>query len=147
MFESGKFSSAEINFIVHATEDETKLLHAIKEVLAITTISFSPTYFEGHFGNKILLLSAALTAEGALTLSSKIFSSLNNIDRNQLSNYLQEYADENGNLYIRLDKQKIVRHNLALGGSDPLRIKFRAVRLFKPYQNLQNYRGGLPSAE
>ena len=141
-----RFSSAEINIVVHATEDENKILHSLFDVLSIPSEKFSYSFSEGHWGNKILVLTATIDGQVAKDLILKIISLLNSIDRYHLSNFFDKYVDEKGNLYIRLDKQRICKGRISLSERDSIRIRFRPVRRYKPSNNLQNYRVLLASS-
>jgi RNA binding exosome subunit len=136
-----RLSSAEINVLVHATENENKILHSINNVLSISAEKFSHPVSEGHWGNRILLLTATIDGQSAKDLVVKIMSSLNSNDKHLLSNLFDKYIDEKGNLYIRLDKQRICNGKVSLSESDSIRVRFRPVRRYKPSSTLQNYRG------
>jgi RNA-binding protein len=141
------FSTAEISIIVHATENQDKILQSIKNVLSISPERFSSNTSEGHWGNKIILLSAVITTAEANSLISKILSTLNKIDRHSLSDFVDNYIDEKGNLYIRLDKQKICQGRTSLSDNDSIRIRLRPVRKYKPTRILESYRRLLTSSE
>jgi RNA binding exosome subunit len=141
------FSTAEISIIVHATENQDKILQSIKNVLSISPERFSSNTSEGHWGNKIILLSAVITTAEANSLISKILSTLNKIDRHSLSDFVDNYIDEKGNLYIRLDKQKICQGRTSLSDNDSIRIRLRPVRKYKPIRILESYRRLLTSSE
>ena len=139
-----RLSSAEINVLVHATENENKILHSIDNVLSISAEKFSYSASEGHWGNRILLLTATIDGQSAKDLILKIMSSLNSNDKYLLSSLFDKYVDEKGNLYIRLDKQRICKGKISLSESDSIRVRFRPVRRYKPSNTLQNYRRLLP---
>lgn len=141
------FSNAEISIIVHATENQDKILQSINDVLSISPDRFSSNTSEGHWGNKILILSAVISTAEANSLISKILSTLNKIDRQTLSDFFDHYIDEKGNLYIRLDKQKICQGRASLSDNDSIRIRLRPVRKYKPTRRLENYRRLLTSSE
>jgi Predicted exosome subunit len=141
------FSNAEISIIVHATENQDKILQSINDVLSISPDRFSSNTSEGHWGNKILILSAVISTAEANSLISKILSTLNKIDRQSLLDFFDHYIDEKGNLYIRLDKQKICQGRASLSDNDSIRIRLRPVRKYKPTRRLENYRRLLTSSE
>lgn len=142
-----RFSTAEISIIVHATENQDKILQSINNVLYISPDRFSSTSSEGHWGNKILLLSAVLESTEANSLIARILSGLNKIDRHSLSDFFDNYIDEKGNLYIRLDKQRMCQRRTSLSDNDSIRIRLRPVRRYKPTKILENYRRLLISSE
>ncbi len=135
-----RFSSAEINIVVHATENENKILHSLYDILSIPSEKFTSLVSDGHWGNKISVLTATIDGQVAKELILKIICMLNSVDRYHLSNFFDKYVDEKGNLYIRLDKQRICKGRISLSDSDSIRIRFRPIRRYKPSSNLQNYR-------
>jgi RNA binding exosome subunit len=74
-------------------------------------------------------------------------SLLNSSDREHLSSALPEYSDERGNLYLRLDKQRICQGKVSLSETDAIRIRFKPVKRYRPSGNLESYRGLLSSTE
>ncbi|MFL6474656.1 MAG: RNA-binding domain-containing protein, partial [Nitrososphaera sp.] len=103
---SFKFASAEINLVLHATEDEDKVLRAIEDVLLVPTKRFLRSTSEGHYKNRIIIQKAILSSHEAVSLANRVISLLNSADREHMSRLADEYSDEKGNLYIRLDKQR-----------------------------------------
>lgn len=133
--------------VLHATEDGNKVLQSIHDVLSVPLERFSVSPSEGHYKNKILLLKAILSSQEAGELARRIMSLLNSSDREHLSSSLPEYSDEKGNLYLRLDKQRIVQGKVSLSEADAIRIRFRPVKRYRPSGNLESYRGLLSSTE
>ncbi len=136
---SPKFAAAEINLVLHATEDEGKVLNAIEETLLVPSSRFLKSSSEGHYKNKILLQKATLSSKEAALLAKRVISLLNSADREHLSRLVDDYADEKGNLYIRLDKQRICQGKVSLSETDAIRIRFKPIRRFKPSDTVQNY--------
>jgi RNA-binding protein len=134
-----KFAAAEVNLVLHATEDEGKVLKAIEEILFIPSARFSRSSSEGHYKNKILLQKAILSSKEAAIVAKRVISLLNSADREHLSRLVDDHADEKGNLYIRLDKQRICQGRVSLSETDAIRIRFRPIRRFKPSDTVQNY--------
>ena len=134
-----KFAAAEVNLVLHATEDESKVLKAIEEILLVPTTRFLRSSSEGHYKNKIVLQKAILSSKEAAMLAKRVISLLNSTDREHLSRLVNDYADEKGNLYIRLDKQRICQGRVLLSETDAIRIRFKPIRRFKPSDSVQNY--------
>jgi RNA binding exosome subunit len=134
-----KFAAAEINLVLHATEDESKVLKAIEDVLLVPSTRFSKSSSEGHYKNKIVLQKAILSSNEAAMLARRMISLLNSTDKDHLSDLAYEYADEKGNLYIRLNKQRICQGRVSLSGTDAIRVRFKPTRRFKPSDTVQNY--------
>lgn len=139
--DSLKFSIAEINLVLHATEDEGKVLQAIEDVLLVPSMRFSSSASEGHFKNKIVLQKAILSSHEAGSLAKRVISLLNSADREHLSRLVHEYSDEKGNLYIRLDKQRMCQGRVSLSETDAIRIRFKPVKRYKPSSAIQDYVG------
>jgi len=142
-----RFSGAEANLVLHATEDESKLLRSIESILSISADRFSGESSEGHYKNKILLLNAMISSHDAQELVIRIISLLSSTDREDLHRNMAQYSDEKGNLYLRLDKQLLCKGKIALSAADSLRLRFRPIRRFKPSSNIEGYRGLLSSIE
>ena len=136
-----KFSGAEASLIVHATEDREKILKSLSDSLEIPSEKFATTPSEGHYKNKILTLNAVLSSSEANDLASRIVSGLNSTDRQELVRAIGEFSDEKGNLYLRLDKQRLCHGKVSMSFSDSIRIKFKPVKRYRPISNLENYRG------
>jgi RNA binding exosome subunit len=142
----GLFSGAEIKVVLHATESEDKILTSINEVLSVPPDRFTIECFEGHWGNKLCLMTAALSSPEANTLAIKVVSLLTVIDKSELESSFPKYMDEKGSLYIRLDKQRMCRGKLSLSASDSIRIRFKPVRRYKPVDSIiQSYKRRLLS--
>lgn len=134
-----KFSAAEINVVLHATEDEGTVLKAIEDVLLVPSKCFSSSPSEGHYKNKILLQKAVLSSHEAGSLAARVISLLNSADREHLSRSIHEYSDEKGNLYIRLDKQRMCQARVSLSETDAIKIRFKPVKRYKPSSAFQGY--------
>jgi len=142
-----KFSAAEVNVVLHATEDIGKVLLSIQNVLSVPSERFSSLPTQGHYKNKILLVKANLSSQEAGLLAIHILSLLNSSDREHLSSLLAEYSDEKGNLYFRLDKQRICHGKVSLSETDAIRLKFKPVKRYRASGNLESYRGLFSSTE
>jgi RNA-binding protein len=134
-----KFSAAEINLVLHATEDGSKVLQAIEDVVLVPTDRFTSSSSEGHYKNKIILHKAILSSQEAGSLAKRIISLLNSADREHLSRFIRDYSDEKGNLYIRLDKQRMCLGRVSLSEADAIRIRFKPVKRYKPLGAVQSY--------
>jgi RNA-binding protein len=139
--DSLKFSAAEINLVLHATEDEDRVLKALEDVLLVQSKRFSSSHLEGHFKNRIILQKAILSSHEAGSLAKRVVSLLNSTDKSHLSRLIHEYSDEKGNLYIRLDKQRMCQGRVSLSETDAIRIRFKPVKRYKRSSAIQGYEG------
>ncbi|MEO9319396.1 MAG: RNA-binding domain-containing protein [Nitrososphaera sp.] len=140
-----RFSSAEIGFVIHATENSERILDSIESTLSVPKTNFSLSEAEGHFKNQIRLASCNLASGDANEFATRVISLLRSSDKEELSRNLSQHSDERGNLYIRIDKQALCKGRVILSESDSIRIRFKPVRRFKPSGNLESYRGLLSS--
>lgn len=134
------FASAEIDVVVHATEDSRKILHAIREVFPIEPEEFVATSTKGHFGNDIIYLKVNLNSERATAVAHKIIGMMSHEDRMSMYDNFDLYTDEKNTLYLRISKQKIFDHKVILAQSDSLKIKLKTVRRFQSSMEMENYR-------
>jgi RNA binding exosome subunit len=115
---------AEINLLIHATEDKERMLNLITDLLGTDKDELNSTRLIGHWGNHIDMVKARLEGERASDLSTFIFSSLDVYDRESLLNSLNAHVDDKGNFYLRIDKQKVCEGKVELSEVDSVKIKF-----------------------
>jgi RNA binding exosome subunit len=143
-----RFSSAEIDLILHATESAERVLSSIEQVLLVSQTRFNLSSLEGHYKNKIIFDKAVLSSQEANSLAQRVISLLGTVDKETLISEIQKYADEKGNLYIRLDKQRMCRGKTSLSENDAIRVRFKPIKRYKSSpDNFQNFRGLLSSTE
>ncbi|MEM4525894.1 MAG: RNA-binding domain-containing protein [Methanothermobacter sp.] len=107
--------------MVHGTEDEEKVIKALKKILP--TASPQKEKLEGHHGNPLTLLKGKITDKKTIKdFTERIKPILGKLD-------IERHVDEAGNLFLRLDKQrayngewKLVKH----GDSIHLKLKIEA---------------------
>jgi RNA-binding protein len=141
MTEEIKFSGAEANLVIHATEDQEKVLGSLEDNLNLSPDKFAVTPSEGHYKNRILMLKAIFSSSEATQLAANIASKLNSLDRQELWQNMSQFSDEKGNLYLRLDKQRLCQGKVSIALADSIRIKFKPVKRYRPTSYLENYRG------
>jgi RNA-binding protein len=129
------FSAADVSIIIHATEDKNKILESICDIFCIDANRFRHTELIGHWGNRISLLTGNLESAEANRLVKKILLSLSSVEKNQLLSSSHSFIDEKGNLYLRLDKQRICQKRISLSERDSIRLRFKPARRFKVNSN------------
>jgi RNA binding exosome subunit len=129
-----QISYIDISFFAHATEDQNKVLTAVKNILPrnyADKISFSKSNLRGEYGNPIIFFKTQLR-EPEITelLLSNISLNLPAIDKEDLHRNLSLHLS-GGSLYIRLDKQEAFKGRFKLCRADPIRIhiKFKTSKL------------------
>jgi RNA binding exosome subunit len=111
--------------VIHATEDKYKILESILSNLEIAKEKFQEIEYEGHWGNKILRLTTEINKKDTQILIEKILKKISFIDRENLLSNLDKYIDEKGNLYLRLDKQRMCKNKISLSDTEGIKIKFK----------------------
>lgn len=131
--------SIEISTIAHATEDHAKVENALRRLLNESNQAFTRTYLEGHHGNQIIKFNARLTRGNAVKFATHFIEQLSKLDRRSVLANLSLHCDADGNLYLRIDKQKSLGGEVKIGDDDPIRIKIKFNRfngeLFKTFRN------------
>ncbi len=121
------FSSVDISILVHATEDENKILNHILENFRLSTniVTIDCAKTEGHWKNPIMRLIIS-TSSDIDRLYADLCNQLRiNYGSEDLDQYLKNNLDEKGSVYIRLDKQKLCARALLLSDTDAVRMIFK----------------------
>ncbi len=140
------FASAEVELVIHATEDAQKVLSQVESVIGIKPEAFAITSAKGHFGNEISVLKANLNGWQATELAYNIAKSMSAGDRAQMHDNFDLYLDEQSSLHVRINKQRLFEGKVELSQADALKIKFRAARRFQRKNEMGNYRKFLVEA-
>jgi RNA binding exosome subunit len=117
--------SLEVSCFVQQTEDEEKIRGAVAALLG-TEVAAERQEAEGHFGNKIVWVRLHMTGEEAAASLQHVVSRMAEDERKAIIGSLGEMMDEHNALYIRLNKQVLVKDGEAvLASSDPVRVKVK----------------------
>ena len=119
-----------ISLFVQSTEDKDRILSSLAEVFSIPNIPHIAEFMElkGHHGNPVTHVNLSLKGDEARGTLQTILERLSEADRDQLLGNLEDYLDERGNLYVRLDKQELCLKRLAMSQSDAVRIVVKPFR-------------------
>jgi len=121
-------SEVDVSCFAHATEDETKVLHAVRRLLppmCIESISFMKSKAQGHHGNPIVTFEAKIKEKSIVkAVVETLASNLNPMDKETLMNEVSMHV-EKGSFYLRLDKQAAFEGEFRLAQADPIRVRLR----------------------
>jgi RNA-binding protein len=67
-----QFSAADVSVIIHATEDDNKIIESLSNAICVHPSVFQPTGSIGHWGNRILLITGKFEGAAAKQLFQKI---------------------------------------------------------------------------
>jgi RNA binding exosome subunit len=112
---------------VYGTENKEKVLNSIKTLFPNSSPQFEAT--EGYYKNSVLILYNKIDKKREIKDFVEKLSTMNDPARKRIINRLEDKMDDDGNLYLRFDKQraylgdlKVVEH----GDSIHLKIKIAA---------------------
>lgn len=120
-----QFLNSNIDIVIHATEDKYKILESVLYNLEIPKDKFEEIEYEGHWGNRILRLITEINKKETQILIEKILKKLSFLDKENLLTNLDKHIDEKGNLYLRIDKQKICKNKISLSDTEGIKLKFK----------------------
>ncbi len=118
-----KTRKAEVDLLIHATEDVDKVMKAVKEMLGVSKDAEVMKLY-GHYGNPILKVKFVLKKEEADGLLRRVLKKLREEDRDMTLWDLDISVDDSGRFFLRLDKQELVEGRIRVGRSDAVRMKF-----------------------
>ena len=110
-----------INLILHATENENKVLESLENVFGIEQKNFQIEQVPGHFNNPILLISSKLKKKNAENFIKVFFSKMKKDDFEEVFENVEDYVASSG-LNLRISKQKLVSENLTMSKEDAIKI-------------------------
>ena len=133
-----------INLILHATENEKKVLEELESNFHIDQSDFQVEQVSGHFNNPITLISSKLKRKIAQDFVSLFFSKMKKEEFDDVFNYVEDYVTSSG-LSLRISKQKLLSGVLEISKEDTIKINISTPVYVKNetkriYQNLmRNY--------
>ena len=110
-----------INLILHATENENKVLESLENVFGVEQKDFQIEQVSGHFNNPILLISSKLKKKNAENFIKVFFSKMKKDDFEEVFENVEDYVTSSG-LNLRISKQKLVSENLTMSKEDAIKI-------------------------
>ena len=110
-----------INLILHATENENKVLESLENVFGVEQKDFQIEQVPGHFNNPILLISSKLKKKNAQNFIKLFFSKMKKDDFEQVFENVEDYVTSSG-LNLRISKQKLISEELTISKEDAIKI-------------------------
>ena len=111
-----------IDVIIHATEDILKIYQSFEELLDLKEENFTIHETTGHFDNPIILLNAKIVKKEAQNFMKKLLGLLSIEQINELIEEIEERTVDS-RFHMRLDKQELVKGNLAFREKDTIKNK------------------------
>jgi len=110
-----------INLILHATEDENKVVEQLENIFQIERKNFQIEQVPGHFNNPILLISSKLKKKVAEKFVKMLFTKMKRDDFQEIYENVDEYVTSSG-LSLRFSKQKIISEIVTISKEDAIKI-------------------------
>ena len=110
-----------IKSILHATENESKVLEKLEDVFGIEQKNFQIEEIPGHFNNPILLISSKLKKKSAQDFVRVFFSKIKKTDYHEIFDNVEDYVISSG-LNLRVSKQKLISEILTISKEDAVKI-------------------------
>ena len=121
-----------IDAIIHATEDISKIYQSFEKVLDLKEENFTIYETTGHYDNPIILLNAKIVKKEAQNFMKKLLVLLSIEQINELIEEIEERTVDS-RFHMRLDKQELIKGNLAFREKDTIKIK-----IYTPIYNKKN---------
>jgi len=119
------FHYVDLRAFCYVTEDEKRVADALGTLLP-EGVELERAESEGHFGDRILVLSARVeNADGIRTVLDRL-TELPDEERDRLERELDERVDDNCALFLTLDKQAAFGGEVTFGDGITLRAKVEA---------------------
>ena len=112
---------------VYGTENGEKVLNSIKTLFPNSSPQCEAT--EGYYKNSVLILYNKIDKKREIKDFVEKLSTMNDPARKRILNRLEDKMDDDGNLYLRFDKQRAYLSDLKVvehGDSIHLKIKIAA---------------------
>ena len=110
-----------INLILHATEDENKVVEQLENIFQIERKNFQIEQVPGHFNTPILLISSKLKKKVAEKFVKMLFTKMKRDDFQEIYENVDEYVTSSG-LSLRFSKQKIISEIVTISKEDAIKI-------------------------
>ncbi len=116
-----------VSAMVHSTEDREKVAMAIATLFPFE-FEISSTKAKGHFGNPIEYLEVEITGKREIKEFWNSLMSVLGDQRSVLLNTIENRVDDQGFLYVRVDKQKAYLGEVELTeGGDSIVVRAKLV--------------------
>ena len=111
-----------IDVIVHATEDNSKILQAFEDILDVKEDDFAIEETEGHYENPITVLNAKVVKKQAQNVMNKLLKTLPVEQVKELIEEIEERTVDS-RFHMRLDKQELIKGNLVSNEKGTIKLK------------------------
>jgi len=116
--------SLDVSLLLHATEDSERVIVAVRRLIDVDG-PLEIEEMEGHFGNRIKKVGVHLHGDQATKAFALLTTRMPGELRKELAKDIDKLVDEHSSLFLRFDKQKLVKGEIAVGYEDAIRLKIK----------------------
>jgi RNA binding exosome subunit len=116
--------SLDVSLLLHETEDSERVVAVVRGLIGVDG-PVETEEMEGHFGNSIKKVGVHLNGDQATKAFSFLTAKIPVGRRKELARDIDKLVDEHSSLFLRFDKQKLVKGEIAMGYEDAIRLKVK----------------------
>ncbi len=123
--DSASARSVTISTLCHATEERSKVLKAVRELLSGAVSKDSPaSKVKGHYGNEIVTAKTVISSRReADRFFRETWRRLPESERKLILSRLDDHIDTQGTLFLRVDKEESFEGRVRIGTYDTLKVE------------------------
>ncbi len=118
------FSSVELSFFIHSTEDADRLCSLVCDAVGLNESEIVRENLEGYFGNHLISAKSHIVGHRANNLADRIWKKMEASSKIKFLNELEKSVDEHDTLYLRLDRQSL-KDFISLSDDEPVHVKLK----------------------
>ncbi len=116
--------SLDVSLLLHATEDGERVIAAVRGLIDVDG-PLETEEMEGHFGNRIKKVGIHLHGDQATKAFAVLTARMPGGLRKEFARDIDKLIDEHSSLFLRFDKQELVKGEIAAGYEDAIRLKVK----------------------
>ena len=120
-----KLKKVEISLYLHSTEDFDRIIEIICDNLKIPTEKKVETKLTGTFNNEIKKITFILKKSECSIFLKNLTDKMIQEYKKEIIERIDNHIDKKGIIYLRLDKQRLIKNEIAIGMNDIVRIKMK----------------------
>tara|TARA_B100000749_G_C18233089_1_gene385111 strand:+ start:134 stop:568 length:435 start_codon:yes stop_codon:yes gene_type:complete len=121
-----KFKTIEISFHIHSTEELDKSIRIICDNLKMPIERKNETKLIGAFNNEIKKITFILQKSECDIFLNNLVDKMMKAYKKEIIEQIDNHIDIKGIIYLRVDKQRLIKNEIVMGINDIVRIKMKA---------------------
>jgi len=127
------YSSVEFSVLIHATENENKVISTIFDFIGQPreSVNVETLKTDGHWKNPILRYKISVNADVDKIFDKMYANLVESYGEDDVRKYVENNTDRKRVIYMRLDKQKFCLGKAILYDRDSIRLAFKKSSKFR----------------